>query len=130
MWETVEMFKDFEFNKPTDYEITEINGVTIPDDYLSFMHEHNGGEGGIGENGYMQLVKLEELADFNEDYEISKWHQDIFIFGTDLGGILFGYDSSKSLYCSIDSCSITEEDTYHAGKTFAEFIQAVEDGEL
>ena len=130
MKDTVEMFKDFEFNEPTDYEITEINGVTIPEDYLAFMHEHNGGEGGIGDNGYLQLVKLEELASYNEEYEISKWYRDIFIFGTDLGGILFGYDFSKGLYCSIDSCSISEDDIYYAGKTFEEFLVAVDTGEL
>lgn len=40
----------FEFNGSyTGTPVTEINGVALPDGYLRFMAEHNGGEGDIGE---------------------------------------------------------------------------------
>ena len=65
-----ELFKDFEFNESTDYNIKEINGNQLPSDYLEFMYKHNGGEGDVGKNSYMQFIKLEELVDYNNDYEI------------------------------------------------------------
>ena len=47
--------------------IKEINGMQLPNDYLEFMHKHNGGEGDVGKNSYMQFIKLEELVDYNND---------------------------------------------------------------
>lgn len=125
-----EMFAEFEFNEASEYTIQEVNGVPIPQDYLEFMSRHNGGEGNVGENSYMQLVKLEELEKFNRDYQISEYLSGIFIFGTDLGGMLFGYDSKKGLYCSIDSCSLGEEDIIYAGRTFEEFAEEMDKGNL
>lgn len=57
-----DMFTEFDFNEKTDYRIEEVNGVKLPADYLEFMHQHNGGEGCVGENLYMQLYKLEEYG--------------------------------------------------------------------
>ena len=127
---TEELFESFEFNESTSFLITEVNGHHIPEDYLAFMHEHNGGEGPIGEEGYLQLVRLEELRSFNEEYEIPKWLPDKFIFGTDLGGNLYGFDPGRGSFCSIDSCSIFEEDVFYAGETFEDFLKSVGDGEL
>ena len=53
-----ELFKEFEFNESTTCDITEINGMQLPRDYLEFMHEHNGGEGDVGKNSYMQFIKF------------------------------------------------------------------------
>ena len=47
-----ELFKEFEFNESTTCDITEINGMQLPRDYLEFMHEHNGGEGDLGGNHF------------------------------------------------------------------------------
>ena len=120
------MFTNFEFNQGTDF-IPEYN---LPQDYLAFMHQHNGGEGPVGKNAYMQLVPLEELVSFNKDYEIEKYLPDIILFGTDLGGTLFGYDTKKKMYAAIDACSMSGEDVWYKGKTFNEFIAAVDQGDL
>ncbi|MBR7007730.1 MAG: SMI1/KNR4 family protein [Ruminococcus sp.] len=125
-----DMFADFEFNAPTDCDITQIHGMALPKDYLEFMHKHNGGEGPVGENAYLQLTALEELEQFNEDYGIFERLSGIFIFGTDLGGMLFGYKDSEGTYCAIDSCSIAPEDIFWAGKDFEGFIIALDAGEL
>ena len=50
-----ELFKEFEFKESIDYDIKEINGVQLSSDYLEFMHKHNGGEGDVGKNSYMDL---------------------------------------------------------------------------
>lgn len=121
-----EMFSEFEFNEPTKYTINEINGVQLPKDYLDFMGEHNGGEGAVGENLYMRIFKLEELIDYNNDYEISKYLPDFFIFGTDGGGMLLGYDSRKELYYAVDSCSMDEDDMFYEADSLESFINTME----
>lgn len=121
-----EMFREFEFNEATKYTIKEINGVQLPKDYIDFMSEHNGGEGAVGENLYMRLYKLEELIDYNNDYEISKYLPDFFIFGTDGGGMLLGYDSKKELYYAVDSCSMDEDDMFYEADSLESFINTME----
>lgn len=116
------MFTEFEFNPSTDF----IPDMDLPEDYLSFMHQHNGGEGPVGKNAYMQLIPLEELDSFNTDYEVEKYLPDIVLLGTDLGGILFGFDKKKEIYCAVDSCSMIEEDVRYAGHSFDEFIKAID----
>ena len=56
-----EMFKEFEFNEKPKQMITNVNGLALPEDYLAFMREHNGGEGPLGENNYGRFYRLEEL---------------------------------------------------------------------
>ena len=53
-----EMFKEFDFNEKSEEMITEVNGMKLPDDYLSFISEHNGGEGPLGQNNYGRFYKL------------------------------------------------------------------------
>lgn len=126
----LDMFTEFEFNEPTDCDITQIHGMALPKDYIEFMCAHDGGEGPVGENAYLQLVRLEELEQFNTDYGIFEYLDGIFIFGTDLGGSLFGYSGSKGSYCAIDSCSVCEEDIFWAGSDFEGFIKALDAGDL
>lgn len=121
-----EMFSEFEFNEAAKYAIKEINGVQLPKDYLDFMSEHNGGEGAVGENLYMRLYKLEELIDYNNDYEISKYLPNFFIFGTDGGGMLLGYDSKKELYYAVDSCSMDEDDMFYEADSLESFINTMD----
>jgi len=42
-----EMFKEFEFNEKPETIITSVNDLDLPEDYLAFMREHNGGEGAL-----------------------------------------------------------------------------------
>ena len=105
-----EMFREFVFNEKPEKMITEVNGLELPDDYLAFMSEHNGGEGPLGENNYGRFYKLEELKDINDEYDVqSLWPGYIAIGGID--DTLWAYNPDKKIYCQIDSCNI-DEDTY------------------
>ncbi len=117
-----ELFKEFEFNKKTEYTINEINGNLLPKDYLNFMLEHNGGEGNVGNNSYMQILKLEELIDYNNDYDIFKLFPTCFAFGTDLGGNHFCYNFENKEYFAIDSINISLEDAYCEASSLYDFI--------
>ena len=115
------MFKDFEFNEKPEEMISDVNGVTLPDDYLSFMSEHNGGEGPLGENNYGCFYKLEELKDINEQYDVSNsWPGYVVIGGID--DALWAYNPEKRIYCQIDSCNTNEDTFYTVSNSFAEFL--------
>lgn len=118
-----QLFREFKFNESTNDDIKEINGMQLPSDYLEFMHKHNGGEGDVGKNSYIQLIKLEELTDYNNDYEISKHFPNCFAFGGDLGGNHFCYNFTTKEYFAIDCCTTGLEDSYCKASSLYEFIK-------
>ena len=118
-----EIFRNFEFNDKVQGKLEIINGVKLPEDYLDFMSKHNGGEGTIGETAYACIFGIEELESMNEEYEVSKYHKDYFIFGTDGGGMLLGYNGNIKKYYAIDSCSIDENDKFYESDTLEEFFK-------
>ena len=118
-----EMFKEFEYNEKPKELILEVNGMTLPDDYLSFMKEHNGGEGPLGKNCYGCFFRMEELQGVNDDYEVSKWWPGHIVIGTDGGGELWAYNPDKGTYCQIDSCN-TEDDS---GDTYMTISYSLEE---
>lgn len=74
-----------------------IEGLELPDDYLSFLSEANGGEGFIGEE-YLILWKAEELEQFNREYEVETYAPGLFLFGSNGGGEGFGFDTRSRPY--------------------------------
>lgn len=119
--EMKEMFREFDFNGKPDMLIREVNGLALPDDYLSFMNEHNGGEGPLGENNYGRFYRLEELKEINEQYGVSgSWPGYVVIGGID--DMLWAYNPYRKIYCQIDSCN-TDEDTFSTvSGSFKEFL--------
>ena len=106
-----ELFEEFEFNEKPAQLITKVSGLTLPEDYLSFMKEHNGGEGPIGKNNYGRFYRLEELQEINDAYDVqTSWPGYIVIGGID--DALWAYNPGKGVYCQIDSCN-TDVDTYY-----------------
>ncbi|TGQ69870.1 MAG: SMI1/KNR4 family protein [Mesorhizobium sp.] len=67
-------------------------GVTLPEDYIKFLKEHNGGEGFIGDS-YIIFFKAEELVDFNREYEVEKYAPGILLFASNGGGEAYGFDT-------------------------------------
>ena len=106
-----EMFKEFEFNEKPEQMISSVNGLELPEDYLAFMREHNGGEGPLGENNYGRFYRLEELQEINDEYEVPKWWPGCIVIGS-VDDQLWAYNPEKGVYCQIDSCN-TDEDTYY-----------------
>lgn len=89
---------EFEFNPPyTGDEVTSINGVTLPEQYLNFMKIHNGGVGDIGET-WLVLYGLEELQELNEAYEIARFLPDHIIIGSNGGGEFYGIDMQGNYF--------------------------------
>lgn len=89
---------DFVFNEPyIGNEITQINNVVLPKQYLEFMKKHNGGIGDIGQT-WLELFTLEELQEVNDDYCIENFLPNHIIIGTNGNGELYGIDSDGNYF--------------------------------
>ncbi len=116
-----EMFKDFVFNDKPEKLITHVNGLELPEDYLAFMREYNGGEGPLGKNNYGRFFRLEELEEINNEYNVQEyWPGYIVIGGFD--DTLWAYNPEKKIYCQIDSCNAGEDTYYTIAGSFTEFL--------
>lgn len=120
-----EMFKDFNFNEPPAQMITTVCGMDLPEDYLEFMSEHNGGEGPIGEIGYGCFFRLEELESSNVEYDVQKSWPGYIVIGSDMGGMLWAYNPEKEFYCQIDSCSISNDAIFDESESLEEFVRKI-----
>lgn len=89
---------EFIFNEPyIGVEIKQINKVALPKQYLKFIKKHNGGEGDIGET-WLQLFRLEELQEINDDYCIEDFLPNHIIIGSNGNGELYGIDSDGNYF--------------------------------
>ena len=121
-----DMFREFEFNEKPEELISEVNGVPIPDDYLAFICEHNGGEGPLGDNNYGRFFKLEELEEINDEYDVqNNWPGYVVIGGID--DTLWAFNTSKGIYCQIDRCNIDEDTYYTISYSFEEFLAKMDE---
>lgn len=67
-------------------------GCSLPQQYKSFMSENDGGEGFVGEQ-YIILWRVNELVEFNNDYEALKYAPGLLLFGSNGGGEAFAFDT-------------------------------------
>lgn len=60
---------------------------------IEFFKAHDGGEGFIGD-GYIIFWRVEEVVDFNREYEVGTYAPGIFWFASNGGGEGYGFDTS------------------------------------
>jgi hypothetical protein len=67
--------------------------MKLPSEYVTFLKLCNGGEGFIGDEEYVILWSIEELASMNDGYEIEKYVPGLLVFGSNAGGEAYGFDT-------------------------------------
>ena len=77
----------------------------------------------LGKNAYIQIYPLEELDEVNRDYEIQEYLPGYFVWGTDLGGMLFGYSQKTGMYSAVDSVSLNEDDLMYEEPSLLAFLK-------
>jgi len=106
-------------------EFENTSGVKLPEDYVSFLRLGNGGEGFIGLSSYTILWKLEELQQFNEEYEVSKYAPGLFLIGSNGGGEAFAFDTRDAGLAVVQVPFVGMDIEYAEvlGATFTQFLQ-------
>lgn len=114
------------FNPPIEIEEIikverELN-IEFPQDYKEFLLITNGYEGSLGQS-YVQLVKVEELAQYTEMYggEFFPW---VIYLGSDGGNEMFVLDKREDqLQFGVMPFIGNEEDFIPLGNTFEKFVR-------
>jgi hypothetical protein len=98
-------------------------GRTLPEDYKTFLLEHNGGDGFVG-TGYVILWQAEELSKFKDGYEVSKYAPELLLFGSNGGGDGFAFDTRTSPYrvMQVPFVGMSRADEFRAAGSFTELL--------
>lgn len=104
-------------------------GVVLPTDYRTFLSSSNGGEGPVGEHGYLHLYPIEEIVQIRADYTFDEACPRLVPIGTNLGGTAycFGTNGLSGFY-GCEFMDASEEDARHAGSTFLEMLDYIGSG--
>lgn len=100
----------------------------LPQDYLDFVRRSDGGEGFIGDE-YLILWRIEELDEFNRDYEVHEYLTDVVLFGSNGGGEAFGFRKSKTRadIVRVPFVGMSPDLCVKAAASFAELVSGVEE---
>jgi hypothetical protein len=97
----------------------------LSEDYSDLMKEFNGGEGDVGENSWLCLFPIEELATTNKDYSLlMEQIPNYFLFGKDSADTGYAFHKQNQTIHSFGLMSNFETDLItFCGNDFAEFIE-------
>lgn len=97
----------------------------FPVEYKKFMLASNGAEGSNGENSYLVIWKIEDIAQYNEDYKVNEFNPGLVYFGSDGGDMVFAFDNrvDETPIVTLPFISIDLEEVELYGYTFNEFLQ-------
>lgn len=99
----------------------------FPEQYKEFLLLHNGGEGPVGEYGYIAIFGLKELISSNGEDKINDYHPELFYFASDRGGMIYAFDMSadKNPIVELPCDSIDYDDVEIVASNFKEFISYI-----
>jgi hypothetical protein len=123
-----ELLADFKLEIPASESVLQAEeralGSPLPSDYKAFLLRHNGGEGFIGKH-YLILWKAEELAKFNEGYEVPKYAPGFIMFGSTGGGDGFAFDTRKSPFrvMQVPFIGMSVEDGFFVADSFHRLLE-------
>ena len=129
--ELLNYVKEMNLNDKTDKATVETVesklGITFPGEYKDFILEHNGAEGAIGENAYLVIWSMDDIAMLNEEYGVSDFTPELVYFGSDGGEMAYAFDKRKSP-CSIvefpfEALDVSED--YLISDSFNGFLKAL-----
>lgn len=110
--------------------LAEQSGLELPNEYLDFLRQSNGGCGPLRiEPGWLQLWPAEEVVAVNRDYEVALWLPGLFGFGSSGGGELLAFDTRFAKpwrVVMVPFCDLTEESVLPVADSFAALIRAIE----
>ena len=105
-------------------------GFELPESYLNWLGQSNGGEGDLSvAPGWYQLWPVEEVLELNQSYEVQENLPGFFGFGSNGGGELFAFDvrSPKQFKVfMIPFIVMNEKDAVEIASDFASFVAAIE----
>ena len=106
-------------------KLQEQAGFELPNDYIDVMKLFDGGEGEVGENGWLCLFPVSDLLPVNNDYVLlMKQIPDYFLFGKDAADTGFAFHKLRKTIHSFGLMSDFKTDPIEfCGNSFTDFIE-------
>ena len=103
-------------------------GIGLPEDFRSFLRLTSGGEGMIGEN-YVMLWSADELARYNESYQVNEYAPGLVLFGSDGGGEAFAFDTREANLpvVRVPFVGMSLDDVEQMASSFTAFLESLRD---
>jgi hypothetical protein len=123
------LFKKFKFNSPIlkkEIEAVEKTlSIKFPNDYVEFMLSTNGGCGFLGQQGYLDLWKIETLVQGNHEYLVHEFAPSLVVIGTNGAGLAYGYDFREDIptLVEVDFIGLDTDIPDFISHDFLEFIE-------
>ncbi len=139
MNEILSLISEMKLGEPCSAE--EINNIEksimrkLPDDYIEFMKLHNGGEGPVGEYGYLAIWDTNEFIDTNVKGIYNVPISDMVYFASDRSGLLYAFDTRSDMKSIVeipeDAEDFSEIDEVATSlKEFIQYIHDIDDSEF
>ena len=119
---------EFEHNPPlpeADYQhyARLLTGKVSPD-YLAFMHAHNGGEGPVGEENYVRLLRLDEIPAYNAACTDLEGVSGYLIFASDGGNTVYAFRGADAVV-EFDHIGLEPDEALHIAEDFTGFLTSL-----
>lgn len=119
-----------ELSEPTTIEIIEKEEekleIKLPEQYKKFMLYSDGAEGTVGDNAYLVIWPIDQIALLNEEYAVNEFTPGLVYFGSDGGGMAYAFDFREKQEASIVQFpfeSISIKDVELCGSDFMQFLE-------
>ncbi|MNT72535.1 hypothetical protein D3C72_2111440 [compost metagenome] len=96
---------------------------SLPQEFLLFLNEFNGGEGFVGENSYVILWKTSDLIEFNHGYMVNEFAPELFLIGSDGGGTAYAIRKIDGTFVQVPFIGMSIEESEKCGDDFKEFLE-------
>jgi hypothetical protein len=106
--------------------ITSELGIILPTSYLNFIRQRNGGEGFVGES-YLSLWKIENLAQWNAEYEAGEYAPGFLFFASNGGGEGYAFNTEVPSFPIhiIPFIGMSRDDAIPVSDTFDGFFETL-----
>ena len=104
-----------------------LTGLTLPKDYAEFLCRFNGGEGFVGEDSYVIFWQIEELEEFNREYEVANYCNGLLLIGSNGSGEAYGFDTRQTPWPVVQVPFVGMDDSLveKMGGSFKEFLTSL-----
>ena len=92
-------------------------------DYADVLAKHNGLEGLVGSEKYLQLWRAEDIVGLNAAYHVQDFAPGIDLIGTDGGDTGYGIETVTKRYVSVPLVGMSRNAVREIGANFEEFLE-------
>ncbi len=120
-----------EMNEPAtkdSIDVTESQlGMKFPEDFIELMLQSNGCEGLIGDNRYLSIWRMENIASLNKAYQVEEFAPGLVLFGSDGGDEGYAFDTKQENMpiVMVPFIGMLRADTVIMGANFIEFLKSL-----